>query len=134
MELLANLDFWYILYFFAMFAAGMFLIFFPPALLLLGWVIWRVKQINLPVDADLVTALQATPFAVVLLLDLLDLSLDFFSAPISWGILTYLGLQPLRGITVIESAIPGTQSIPTMTIAWVAVRLLKSSQAKNLFH
>jgi len=41
------------------------------AILLLIWVIWRVKRIQLPPEADFMTALQATPLAVVVLLDLL---------------------------------------------------------------
>jgi len=94
------------------------------ALPLLAWVIWRVRRIALPVDADFFTALRHTPFVVVLLLDLLDLGLDFLSAPIAWVLLTRLGLAPLRGVTLIEELIPGTQIIPTMTLAWVAVRFL----------
>lgn len=94
------------------------------ALLLMAWVLWRVRHIKLPVDADFTTALRHTPFVVVLLLDLLDLGLDFLSAPIAWVLLTKLGLAPLRGVTIIEELIPGTQVIPTMTLAWIAVRLL----------
>lgn len=95
------------------------------ALLLLGWVIWRVRRVYLPANADLLTALRATPFVVVLLLDLLDFSLDFLSAPIAWVLLGRLGLAPLRGVAVLEELVPGTQLIPTMTAAWVAARLLR---------
>ena len=94
------------------------------ALPLLAWVIWRVRRIALPAGADFFTALRHTPFVVVVLLDLLDLGLDFLSAPIAWVLLTRLGLAPLRGVTIIEELIPGTQIIPTMTLAWVAVRFL----------
>jgi hypothetical protein len=93
------------------------------ALLLAVWVIRRVRRIHLPPDADFITALQATPFVVVVLLDMLDLSLDFLSAPIAWTILGRLGLSPLRGVTLVEGLIPGTQLIPTMTLAWVLSRL-----------
>ncbi|HEX9795530.1 MAG TPA: hypothetical protein VGA52_00925 [Anaerolineales bacterium] len=89
------------------------------------WIIARVRRLHLPPDADLLTALRLTPFSVVLLLDLLDFSLDIFAAPIAWGLLSYLGLRPLRGITVVESLIPGTQVLPTMTIAWLVARLVK---------
>ncbi|HZD56436.1 MAG TPA: hypothetical protein VE136_06930 [Anaerolineales bacterium] len=92
------------------------------SLVLLGWVVWRVRRINLPPGADFFTALRATPLSVVILLDLLDLSLDIFGAPFAWTILTYLGLKPLRGVTILESLIPGTQFIPTMTVAWVIAR------------
>jgi hypothetical protein len=94
------------------------------ALMLLGWVLWRVRRIKLPPDADLITTLRATPIVVVILLDLLDLSLDFLSAPFSWTLLSYLGLNRLRNVTVIESLIPGTQFIPTMTAAWALARLV----------
>jgi hypothetical protein len=93
------------------------------ALLLALWVLWRVRRINLPPDADFTTALLATPFPVVVLLDLLDMGLDFLSAPISWAILGRLGLGPLRGVTLVESIIPATQFLPTMTLSWIVVRL-----------
>ena len=93
------------------------------SLLLLGWIMMRIKSIHLPPDADALTALRATPFSVVLLLDLLDLTLDFLSAPFSWVLLGRLGLQPLRAVTVVEAVIPGTQVLPTMTIAWIVARL-----------
>ncbi len=91
-------------------------------LLLGAWVVGRVRSIELPPGADFFTALQATPIAVVVLLDLLDLSLDIFSAPIAWTLLGYLGLQPLRKVTIVESLIPGTQLVPTMTLAWLVAR------------
>ena len=91
---------------------------------LLGLWVWRtVRRLRLPPDATFMEAMRLTPFSVVLLLDLLDLGLDFMSAPISWVILSRLGLQQLRGATAVEALIPGTQAIPTMTIAWVGVRL-----------
>ena len=90
-----------------------------------GVVLWRVRKIQLPPDADFFTAIRLTPLVVVLLLDLLDFTLDFLSAPVAWLLLTRLGLGPLRGVTVVESLIPGTQIIPTMTLAWIAVRIFK---------
>lgn len=100
--------------------------------LLLGWVIWRVRRIRLPEGADALTALRATPFIVVLLLDLLDFSLDFLSAPISWALLSRLGLGPLRGVTLLEGLIPGTQMIPTMTLAWIVTRLFSLGRAPQI--
>ncbi len=96
------------------------------ALILLGWVFWRIKHIKLPPNADFFTALRYTPFSVVLLIDLLDLSLDFLAAPFAWIILGKLGLAPLRGVSVIESFIPGTQAIPLMTISWVVARVVRN--------
>jgi hypothetical protein len=95
------------------------------AVLLLGWVIWSVRRINLPPNADFFTALRATPFIVVLVLDLLDFSLDFLSTPIAWVLLSYLGLKPLRTVTTVEILIPGTQFLPTMTTAWIIARFVK---------
>jgi hypothetical protein len=83
-----------------------------------------VRRIQLPPDADALTALRATPLLVVITLDLLDFALDFLSAPFAWVLLGRLGLKPLRAVTVIESLIPGTQFIPTMTAAWILARLI----------
>lgn len=98
------------------------------SMLLFGVVIWRVRKIQLPPNADFFTALRLTPLVVVLLLDLLDFALDFLSAPVAWFLLTRLGLGPLRGVTVVEGLLPGTQLIPTMTLAWIAARLFKSER------
>lgn len=101
------------------------------ALLLAGWVVARVRRINLPPNADTLTALRATPLSVVLLLDALDFSLDFLSAPIAWIILGRLGLAPLRGVSVIESLVPGTQFIPTMTLAWLFARFMREESVEQ---
>lgn len=95
------------------------------AFLLIVWILWRIKRINLPADADFQTALRATPFIVVVALDLLDFGFDFLSVPFSWFLLGRLGLSPLRGVTVVEGLIPGTQPIPLMTLSWIVVRLTK---------
>lgn len=93
------------------------------ALLLLA-VVWRkVKRLDIPPDATFGQTLLLTPFLVVLMIDLLDFALDFLAAPISWVILDRLGLKALRGVSLVETLIPLTQAIPTMTIAWVWVRL-----------
>jgi hypothetical protein len=91
---------------------------------LLGiWVWHRVKRLRLPNDATFVEAMRLTPLSVVLFLDLLDLGLDIFAAPVGWFILGRLGLRQLRGATMLEAVIPGTQFLPTMTTAWILVRL-----------
>jgi hypothetical protein len=88
------------------------------------YVFSTIRRVRLPEGADALTALRMTPLSVVVLLDLLDLALDFLSAPLAWIILTRLGLGPLRGVTVVESVIPGTQFIPTMTLAWLFARFV----------
>ena len=86
---------------------------------------WRsMRRIRLPQNLSFVEALRLTPLPVVILLDLLDLVFDIFAAPISWVLLGWLGLSPLRSVTMAEAVVPGTQLIPTMTVAWLAVRLL----------
>jgi hypothetical protein len=102
------------------------------ALFLLAWVYFKVRKINLPAGTEFFDALRATPFAVVVLLDLLDLTLDFFSAPFAWVILGRLGLEPLRTVTVVESLIPGTNLLPTMTIAWFISRFWKNAHIPNI--
>lgn len=93
------------------------------ALLLLA-VVWRkVKRLNIPPDATFGETLLLTPLVVVLMIDLLDFGLDVLAAPVSWVILDRLGLKALRGVSVVEAVIPFTQAIPTMTIAWLWVRL-----------
>ena len=55
-------------------------------------------------------------------IELSDLALDVFSAPIIWMILNRTGLQALRNTAAIEALIPITGPIPTLTIAWFAAR------------
>ena len=91
----------------------------------------QIANIEIPEDADFFETLQYLPITVPLALDLLDLVFDFFAAPIAWVILELLGLQALQMITVFEGLIPGTQLIPTMTIAWVLARVMKRRKRKS---
>lgn len=93
------------------------------ALILLAIIIIQIRRIHVPPGAGFAETLQYTPFLVVLFLDVLDLALDFLSAPIAWIVLDRLGLKGLRGFATVESLIPFTQAIPTMTLSWIAVRL-----------
>jgi hypothetical protein len=90
-----------------------------------AWVFFKVRRINLPAGTDFFAALRETPLSVVVLLDLLDFTFDIFSAPMSWLILSRLGLAPLRWVSTIEALIPGTEILPTMTISWVVARYWK---------
>lgn len=92
-------------------------------LLITAW--QHVIELDIPPDADFFETLQMIPISVPIALDLLDLAFDVFSAPISWVILELMGLRALQMITVIEGIIPGTQLIPTMTIAWFVARGMK---------
>lgn len=94
-------------------------------LLLLGWVAWQVKRIDVPEGADFAETLRYTPLTVVIMIDLLDFALDVLGAPVAWVILDRLGLKALRGVATVEALLPFTQLIPTMTLAWIGVRVLK---------
>ena len=67
--------------------------------------------------------LREVPLGLVVLLDLLDLALDVFSAPIIWFLLRRLRLTALSEVATIEALIPITGPLPTMTICWVLARL-----------
>ncbi len=86
----------------------------------------QIQQLEIPENADFFETLQAIPITVPIALDLLDAVFDVFSAPISWVILELLGLGQLKVITLVEGLIPGTQLIPTMTLAWVVARWTRS--------
>ncbi|MGB0384176.1 MAG: hypothetical protein ACPGWR_05050 [Ardenticatenaceae bacterium] len=106
------------LYFLGLAAVSLFL-----ATIMGIWIWHSVSKFRLPDDVTFIEAMRLSPFRVVLFLDLLDFGLDFFSAPISWMLLSRLGLTKLRGATILEAFIPGTQAIPTMTLTWIFVRL-----------
>ncbi len=86
------------------------------------------RRIDLPSYADVVDALRAAPLWVVIILDLLDLVLDVFSAPVTWVVLNRRGLAPLRWIAVAKDLIPFADVVPMMTLAWVFVRVLDRRQ------
>ena len=92
-------------------------------LALVVWIVFKIRRIDLPPNADFLTALRATPLIVVIALDLLDLSMDIFSAPITWAVLSYLKLAPLRTVAVVKDLIPVTNLVPLMTLAWLYARL-----------
>ncbi len=83
----------------------------------------KLRNLDIPPDADFTTTLLAVPIYVVLAIDLLDFGLDIFATPIVWVVLDRLNLKSLRNISAVEALIPFTNPIPTLTIAWVAVRL-----------
>lgn len=85
----------------------------------------QILEINVPEDADFFETLQVVPITVPLALDLLDFAFDIFAAPIAWFVLEMLGLQALQMVTVFEGLIPGTQLIPTLTIAWGFARVVR---------
>ncbi len=98
------------------------------AIILLVIIVIQVRRINVPPGAGFAETMLYTPFLVVVFLDVLDLALDFLSAPIAWIVLDRLGLKGLRGIATFESLIPFTQAIPTMTLAWIAVRVMRKDR------
>jgi hypothetical protein len=97
------------------------------ATFVLAWAFRVLSRIRLrvPQNADFFTTVRAVPLSLVVGLDLLDLALDVFSAPIIWYILNRFGLQALRNVATIEALIPISGPIPTLTIAWFAARIFK---------
>jgi hypothetical protein len=95
------------------------------ALVGLALMVKRVRTMHIPATTDLFTTLHHVPLMLVVLLDLLDFSLDIFSAPIAWAILNRMGLSSLRNTATIQAAIPISNTIPVLTIAWFAVRVFK---------
>ena len=89
----------------------------------------RLQRIRVPANAGLATTLRHVPLGLVVILDLLDLGLDIFATPIVWIILSRYRLQALRNTAALEALIPFTQVIPTLTIAWIAVRALNLGDA-----
>jgi hypothetical protein len=95
------------------------------AALLLAAVHRRLRQIRVPPGSDFFTTVRAVPLGLVVGLDLLDLGLDTFSAPLIWFILNRYRLQALRNVATVEALIPISGPIPTLTIAWFAARLFQ---------
>jgi len=87
-----------------------------------------LRKVRVPANADFFTTVRAVPLALVVGLDLLDLALDVFSAPIIWIILNRFGLQALRNVATIEALIPISAPIPTLTLAWLAARMFHLGQ------
>ena len=108
-----------------LYIAGIMAVSLILGLLMLAWVMLAVRHIDVPADATYTETMQYTPFIVVVMIDLLDLGLDFLAAPVSWVILDRLGLKALRGVATVEALIPLTQAIPTLTLSWIAVRVFK---------
>lgn len=93
-------------------------------LVLLWLAVRKLRALDLRPDTPLGESLQRVPFVLVLALDLLDMSLNFFSAPLVWVVLDRFGAKPLRNLATAVAAIPGTQFIPTLTLGWLIVRTL----------
>jgi hypothetical protein len=110
-----------LVYIFLAFIGSMMLI----ALTLLVWVLLRIRRIHLPPHADFLSALRATPLIVAIALDVLDMGMDIFSAPIAWALLGYLGLAPLRGVAIVKALIPISGLIPLMTLSWLYAHFME---------
>jgi hypothetical protein len=93
------------------------------ALVLLG-VLWRrLRGLRVAPGTGFWETLRQVPFGLVVLLDLLDLALDVFSAPVVWYLLGRLNLRQLREVATIEALVPATGLLPTMTFCWLLARL-----------
>ena len=91
------------------------------------WVVVRlIRRATVDRDPETLAAVQALPLPLALGIDAIDLGLDFLGAPVAWLAVTEAArrleapeLKRLRGLTLLESLIPGTQLIPVMTITWI---------------
>ena len=83
-----------------------------------------LRQLRVPPGAGFTTTLRMVPLPLVIVLDLLDLGLDVFATPIVWLVLSRYRLQALRNVAALEALVPLTQMLPTLTVAWFAVRML----------
>ena len=99
------------------------------AVLVLGWAFYRLRRLRIPEGADVFTTLRAVPLALVVGLDLLDFALDTLAAPLTWMVLGRFRLGALRKVATAEALIPGTQLLPSLTLAWIAARVLKLGEA-----
>jgi hypothetical protein len=96
--------------------------------IVLFWAFRVLRRVRVPANADFFTTVRAVPLSLMVGLDLLDLALDSFSAPIIWFILTRYNLQALRNVASVEALIPITGPIPTLTLSWIAARLFNLGQ------
>lgn len=86
--------------------------------------LWRrLRRVRVAPGAGFWATLREVPLGLVVLLDLLDLALDVFSAPVIWFLLSRLNLRQLRDVASVEALIPFTGPLPTMTICWALARL-----------
>ncbi len=76
--------------------------------------------------------LREVPLGLVVLLDLLDLGLDVFAAPVIWFLLRRLNLTALSEVATIEALIPISAPVPTMTLCWLAARVRRRDGAPLL--
>ena len=95
------------------------------AAVMLAWTYRDIRRLQIPANAGFFGTLRVIPLRVAIFLDLLDLALDSFAAPLAWFILRWLRLDGLRAPAIIEAFIPGTQLLPTMTVLWFATRAFK---------
>lgn len=93
------------------------------AIILFFLVVRRLRGMNIPSDASFSETLLYAPFLLVVFIDLLDFALDILAAPFTWVILDRLGLKALRNVSALEALLPFTQVIPTLTLAWIGVRI-----------
>jgi hypothetical protein len=123
-------QFWQFLGWFAAIAAVCLVV----ALVGLLLIARQIRRLRVPPEADFFTTMRHVPLVLVILLDLLDFSLDIFSAPLMWVVLDRMGLPNLRNKAVVEALIPFTNIVPTFTVGWVAARALNLGTPPGAYH
>jgi len=95
---------------------------------ILGTLLWRRLRRLVVSGGGFWQTLREVPLGLVVFIDLLDLGLESFSAPIIWFLLRRLGLTALREVATVEALVPFTGPLPTMTICWLLARAKKDGQ------
>jgi hypothetical protein len=90
-------------------------------LLVLLW--RRLRRVEIAPGSGFWDTLRQVPLALPVVLDLLDLALDVFSAPVIWVLLDRLHLRQLRDVAAVEAVVPFTGPIPLLTVCWFLARL-----------
>jgi hypothetical protein len=93
------------------------------ALVLLALLWRRLRRLRVEPGTGFWDTLRQVPLGLVVTLDLLDLALDVFAAPVVWFLLGRLNLRQLREVATVEALVPVTGVLPTMTICWLLARL-----------
>ena len=92
-------------------------------LVLLWWSHKRIRRLRIEPDTELGETLRKVPLGLMIALDLLDMGLDFLSAPFVWVFLDRMGWNKLRNLATAAAAVPGTQFLPVLTVSWIFARL-----------
>ena len=106
------------------------------ALILLVIIIVQVRRIHVPPNATFAETMHYTPFLVVVFLDVLDLALDFLSAPIAWVVinkfLEKFTYKMQIGPSIFLMGLTASLLIAMLTVAYKSIRSATASPVNSL--